>query len=100
MRSPFLVAIVAWIAFVCGPAFAEMPGWPWPSPWPAWLAAQSSTQLTCSDFRHNPGGFWSPLHPVTLDCGVIIGPNVTFREGEGPRFCHVDLGVELSRHCP
>src|SRR5262249_4411333 len=99
MRNPFLVGIVAWVACASGPAFAQMPGWPWPWPWP-WLSAQSSTQLACSDFQHDLDGLWSPRHPLTLDCGVIIGPNMTFREGEGPRFCHVDLAAELSRHCP
>jgi hypothetical protein len=97
MRNLFLVGIVAWVASVSAPAFADMPGWPWPGPW---LSAQSSTQLTCSDFRHDLGGLWSPTHPITLDCGVVIGPNVTFRQGEGPRFCHADLAATLSRNCP
>jgi hypothetical protein len=95
MRNLFLVGIVASVAFVCGPAFAELPYWPWP-----WWSVHSSTQLTCSDFRHDFDGVWSPTHPITLDCGVIIGPNVTFRDGEGPRFCHQDLAAALSRHCP
>jgi hypothetical protein len=93
MRSLFLVGVVVLVALVSGPAFAELPYWPWP----LW---SPPTQLTCSDFRHDFGGLWSPVHPITLDCGVIIGPNVTLREGEGPRFCHTDLAASLSRHCP
>ena len=98
MRNVFLVGIVAWIAFVSGPALAEMPGWPWPYSW--WSAQSSPHQLTCSDFQHDLDGLWSARHPLTLNCGVILGPNMTFREGEGPRFCHVDLAAELNRYCP
>jgi hypothetical protein len=57
MRNPFLVAVVVWVAFASGPAIAEMPGWPWPG---VWWSAQSSAQLTCSDFRHEFDRAWSP----------------------------------------
>jgi hypothetical protein len=44
---------------------SKIADWPWP-----WSAAQSWTQLTCSDFRHHLDGLWSPERPITLDRGL------------------------------
>jgi hypothetical protein len=98
MRSyvkKMLSAVVVGVAFY-GCAVAQSPsgstaGQATPSP------TVAQPQLTCADFRHNPNGSWTPLHPVTLG-GVSMGAGVAF--SEGVQFGGIDLAAALNKQCP
>jgi hypothetical protein len=64
-----------------------------PAPSPPTL---SSLELTCTDFKHNQNGSWSPLHPIQVG-GVRILAGVSFREGTV--FSGIDLAAILKKEC-
>jgi hypothetical protein len=52
--------------------------------------------LSCSDFKHNPDGSWSALHPVQVGADKMP-PGVAFREGVA--ISGVDVGALLNQEC-
>ena len=52
--------------------------------------------LSCSDFKHNPDGSWSPLHPVQVGEDKMV-PGASFREGVA--MSGVDVGALLNQEC-
>src|SRR5665213_3099985 len=67
-----------------------------PAPSPAPAPTATPQPLTCADFRHNPDGSWSPLHPVTIG-GVTMGTGTSFNPGV--QMGGVDLAASLNAHC-
>jgi hypothetical protein len=63
----------------------------------AGVAFAQTRPLTCSDFKRNPNGSWSPLVGITLN-GVTMGPGVSFTPGVS--FGGVDLASILNQKCP
>jgi hypothetical protein len=52
--------------------------------------------LSCSDFKHNRDGSWSPLHPVQVGADKMV-PGASFREGVA--MSGVDVGALLNQEC-
>jgi hypothetical protein len=65
-----------------------------PPPEPETLAAW---HLTCSDFKQNRDGSWSPLHPMLVS-STPMGPGTSLWEGKavGPG---IDLAAILNKEC-
>jgi hypothetical protein len=55
-----------------------------------------SLHLTCSDFRLNHDGSWSPLHPLQI-ADAAIGPRSTLRAGTD--VAGYDLAAMLNKVC-
>lgn len=66
-----------------------------PPPDPETLAAW---HLTCSDFKQNPDGSWSPLHPMLVG-STPMGPGTSLQEGKAVAPGVVDLAAILNREC-
>lgn len=50
----------------------------------------------CADFRHNPDGSWSPVHPVTVG-DVTISRKGNF--APGTVVGGVDIAAQLNQQC-
>ena len=60
--------------------------------------ALATWHLTCSDFKQNQDGSWSPLHPMLVS-GTPMGPSTTLRAGKAVAPGGIDLAAMLSREC-
>jgi hypothetical protein len=77
------------LGLLCLNAFAQTPATP-PGP------TLKDLHLSCSDFRHNKDGSWSPLHPVQLG-GVQLKTGVAINRGGAHG--GVDLASLLNNEC-
>jgi len=61
----------------------------------------ASINLSCSDFKQNQNGSWSPLHTIKITrahgTGVKMGPGTSF--DEGAVFGGVRLAQVLHKEC-
>jgi len=61
----------------------------------------ASLNLSCSDFKRNENGSWSPVHAVTITAedgtGVKMGPSTSF--GGRTVFGKVRLAALLKKEC-
>lgn len=76
-----VVLLSAW------PAFAQAP--PAAPPVPA-------QPLNCADFKQNPNGSWTLLHPVTVN-GATVGAGSTL--SVGAQINGVDVAAQLNKTC-
>jgi hypothetical protein len=82
------LAMVSFSIFAQGPsAVGQQP------PGPPTL---ESLHLTCSDFKHNQDGTWSPVHPMQIGAAAI-GPSNSLREGT--YVADYDLAAMLNKVC-
>ncbi len=51
----------------------------------------------CADFRHNPDGSWSVLHPANIN-GVLVAPGAVYRAGQFHQ--GIDIALRLASRCP
>jgi hypothetical protein len=62
----------------------------------------ASLRLTCTDFKQNQNGSWSPVHTIKITnangTGVKMGPSASF--DEGAVFGGVRLAAVLKKECP
>jgi hypothetical protein len=91
------VFVIVAVALVARMAFAE----PAASPTPADQPTLASLNLSCSDFKRNENGSWSPVHAVTITAedgtGVKMGPSTSF--GGRTVFGKVRLAAVLKKEC-
>jgi hypothetical protein len=96
MERTFIIGTVALVA-LSRLAFAA----PDSSPAPADQPTLASLNLSCSDFKRNENGSWSPVHAVTITAedgtGVKMGPNTSF--GGRTVFGKVRLAAILKKEC-
>jgi hypothetical protein len=92
----FIIGTIALVA-VARLTFAATPASTAPDDQPT----LASLNLSCSDFKRNENGSWSPLHDVTITAedgtGVRMGPTTSF--GGRTVFGKVRLAQLLKKEC-
>ena len=90
--APALCAIT--LAMASSSAFSEVPFLV--SQPPSGPPTLEGLHLSCSDFKLNQDGSWSPVHPMQIGAAAIA-PSTTLREGT--HVADYDLAAMLNKVC-